>query len=207
MAQVGRNGTPITYSGLYLLTLNAAVGVSNVAGVDVQIHGTANATVINASGPDANIIQVAGDVGLLGSVLTGPLVINAGSGANTLAVAESNNNSTGDTVLVTASLIVGTGPSSFTPGALPFLIDYTGQYQTVGLTTGSGVDLVNVLGTSADVAQTIVATGDGNDLIGVTDPVGSPGGVPLGGPLTLDGGVEPQHCWPSTTPTPRPARA
>ena len=130
---------------MYLLTVNAAGGDT------VQVHGTAQATVIN-TGPGANVVQVAADSGLLGSVLRGPLIVAAGNGANTLAVSEANNNPIGDAVAVTAGQIVGQGPSSFAPGALPFQIDYSGAFAVVGLTTGSGADLVTVVGTAAQAA-------------------------------------------------------
>ena len=148
-------------------------------------HGPGNG---DHTGPGANVVQVAADSGLLGSVLRGPLIVAAGNGANTLAVSEANNNPIGDAVAVTAGQIVGQGPSSFAPGALPFQIDYSGSFAVVGLTTGSNADLVTVVGTSANAAQTNIATGDGDDRIGVTAQTGSLGAA-LAGPLSIDAGA------------------
>lgn len=175
-AAAGRVAAPVAYSGLYLLTLDAGGGDT------VEVHGTAVATSV-ATGPGANTVLVAPDAGLLGNALHGQLVVNAGSGGNTLAVSEANN-STGDAVAVTADSIVGQGPSSEAPGAVAFQIAYGGNFGVVGLTTGSGDDLVTVLGTDD---PTNINTGAGNDRISVVAQTGLLGGV-LAGPLNIDAG-------------------
>ncbi len=155
-ASIGRLGSaPISYSGLYLLT------VETVAGGVLDIHGTANATLIVATGGNS-IIRVAADSGLLGNVLNGPLVVDASGSGNALEVAENNNNPTGDTVTVTSTEIAGTG-------AAPFQIYYTGSYRVVGLSTGSGADLVTLANAApiTQVGQTIIDAGGGGDTVTV----------------------------------------
>ena len=128
--------------------------METVAGGVLDIHGTANATLIEAMGGNT-IIRVAPDSGLLKNVLNNPLVINAGGSGNILAVAENRNNPTDDSVLVTATEIGELGP---TP---TFQIDYTGSYNVVGLTTGSGDDQIGLFSTSSQVGQTNIDAGGG----------------------------------------------
>ena len=156
MAEIGRLGSaPISYSGLYLLT------VETVAGGVLDIHGTANATLIVATGGNS-IVRVAADSGLLGNVLNGPLVVDASGSGNALEVAENHNNPTGDAVTVTSNEIAGTG-------AARFQIYYTGSYRVVGLSTGSGADLVTLANAApiTQVGQTIIDAGGGGDTVTV----------------------------------------
>jgi len=168
MAQIGLNATPpITYSGLYLLTVQAG---SDVAAVEVDVHGTANATLVLA--PDGNtVIRVASDSGLLGSVINGPVVVDSGNSSNILEVAEDNNrNSTGDTVAMASTEILGHLAGEIAgQGALPFAIYYTGVYQVVGLTTGSGPDNITLYSAAppSQVGDTVIDAGGGGDTVTV----------------------------------------
>jgi hypothetical protein len=155
---------------------------NNVVNVQSTLAG---ATTTVRTGASADTIIVSSNLSAAAGVLSGlagPLMIDAGGGANTLIVSEAASTKA-DSVIMTASTITG----------VSFALTYQATGGSFGggvsLYTGSGNDAVYVQGTPAGAA-TNVFTGAGDDTVSVSSSLNLAAGVltGLGGPLTVDEG-------------------
>ncbi len=156
-------------------TVNGGSGGDNT--IVVTTTGTTSLSVNGGGGNNTVFVQALS--GLLGSVLGSTVNINAGTGTNTLGITEEAA-TTGDTLTVTPSEVLGQGSS-------PFTIDYAatgGTFGLIGLATGSGNNSVNVTGTDG---LTLLNTGTGSNNIAVTASSGLLGST-LNGTLSINAG-------------------
>ncbi len=186
-------------SGSFIVNYTAAGGsfaggvyVVTGAGNDtVNVLGTsAPFTVIDTEGGDDTVV-----VGYGGTVapVAGPVLIDAGAGANQLLVNDIADQA-GDTFAVNASTITSQAG---------LFVSYTasgGSFSRgISLQTGGTNVTINVQGTLAGVLTSLYATGQSNDTINVSSPQGTLDTVR--GPLYVDTGFGHNHMTVSEAGT------
>ena len=147
-------GAEVTYVRIENLDLELGSGVDTV-----NIRATANGTVTTIYGNDGgDVFNISSDaptnLGTLDGIL-GELFIEAGAGANALAISDAGELD-GEVITITRDSVTGLAPS-----VIHFSGTFTGG---LSITTGQGDDDITVASLPADGTTTVRANA-GNDLI------------------------------------------
>jgi hypothetical protein len=157
---------------------------NNTVNVRSTLAAAAETRVQAGAGNDVIVVSTAPDATGLLAFLGGRLVVDAGAGANNLAVSDQAD------FAMTPYTILTNSSVERPDGVAPIIYTTSGTFNQVLFRMGQGGNFLNVRSTTAAAVETRVETGAGNDSIAVSTTADSTGSLAfLAGQLAIDAGA------------------